>query len=82
MGEIFSHIRFRVSPSYRLYFGEVLLQAPEVYWCQVFPFWVHPIWAWVKTPLSEFIPERSYLLLPLQNDDQYSKTIRFTIPEG
>ena len=23
-----------------------------------------PIWAWVKTPLSEFAQERSYLLLP------------------
>ena len=26
-----------------------------------------------KTPLSEFIEERSYLLLPLQNDNQYTK---------
>ena len=23
------------------------------------------LWAWVKTPLSEFLEERSYLLLPL-----------------
>ena len=27
-------------------------------------------WAWVITPLSEFMQERSYLLLPLQNDSQ------------
>ena len=51
--------------------------------CYAYSVDLGPTWAWVKTPLSEFIEERSgpICCFPCKTITNTQKKIRFTIPE-